>query len=60
MTINNELFKRLQKEASALTPVVHEDAAAIKRLNEMEMKRNAFDAAAVLHLFLPGLTMIER
>lgn len=61
--MNNELFRRLQKAESASTrldQVVSKDTTNIKRLDEVETKRNAFDAAAMLHLFLPGLTMIER
>lgn len=60
MTMNNELFKRLQKAEIASIRSADENTAKMNLVDETEMKRNAFDAAAVLHLFLPGLTMIER
>lgn len=61
MTMNNELFKRLQKaEAKANAKDIMSRPGAITQLDELEMERIAKDIAELLQQFVSGLSIIEN
>lgn len=60
MTMNYELFQRLQKaEAKAAAKDIVSRPVA-ERAEELEMKKIATDVAEMLDQFVSGLTMVEN